>query len=626
MATLNRYTVIALAAVSAATSPIHNLYAQEAKEPDPWFTQEHERPSDQDEAKSTVLGQKAKDEPTVVLKRNKPAALVRELQKTLAATPDANLQKRIALLEEIVSTAKPKPANIAQLEALRKLRTEAIQAISIAGEETHSLSSSIESLAPYSQYFKGDAALLVELLGSDFATRLSSQASTWGRRGNTVELAQLETQLQNAGLKTIFGDRVSQSVRGATSSMIARRLEDLSNSADQLPGEAYLMARMLKQDSGKLHLAVNLPAGADRRLVSNVSRSIANKWGDHIQITSYDNRTVRPELVLNIDANSITTSNTKKESQVSSYIAGAVVEKENPDFIALSKRYEKAAQAYQADLRSYEARYKDYIDQLDDVEYKQAQNDLRIAKSILKATPPPSGPGAHPEWDAALEKVEFAETLANSISAPMAIKPQEPYPHHLKILDELYLVPSTIIESEEETPYEYTKQDINFTFETSAPVTLEIPLAGDVTTQETVSINQTRKWSKNIGVNPRDPQTTEGTYSEAEYESALDLFGLEFGSTCAQKLGPLLQSAEQKLESQTDGSSLPESLLLLAIQEITNDGEQVELSQSELHTLAEIAKDPNVQPKAFRAKCLATFLAKTRFSHLANENEIEKLL
>ncbi len=595
-------------------------FGQEKTEADPWFTEEREAPEAVEEK------DKDEDKETVVLRETKPTTIVKKLKKDLNSIPQNNLNQRISLLEEIVSTAKPLEKDQQLLIELKAIRTGALEAISQASQETMPLEVGIERLSPYSKYYRGDSTLIIKLLDSDFTNRLKDRVASLGRLNMVAELSLIETKIDDAGLASVYGTQVQQSVSGATATMIARKWEELTQGQTKLPAESYLIGQLLKQEDQKLLLAIDLPQNADPNLSLNVSRSIERRWGDNFQLTSTDQRTRNPEFILKIDLGRIRSTHTTKENSSQSIIPGEIIEEPNPDFLETVKKYEKAAKAYEVEVDSYEARYQYYIDALDDTEYRQAQDELERADELLSNTPPPTGPEASPQYDAALAYQQTAQATANSISMPTAIEPQKPIPFHLDILEDLYLIPSTIIISEEKTPYEYTEQELAYLFETDAPISLKAPLAGELEVKSTISLNQKRKWTKNIGVDPRDPTVDDGTYSENEYFSALDIFGLEFAAHCNQELSNLLEKATTQLSTTTSAEELDQILLLLALKSVTSDAAQPELNDEELSSLAELAMDKDVTPARFRASCLAKVLSKSEFSHLANEDEIAQAL
>ncbi|EDY82203.1 hypothetical protein VDG1235_1823 [Verrucomicrobiia bacterium DG1235] len=594
------------------------LLAQEEKTPDPWFTEDRKAP-EIEEAQTPD-----QDAPTAILRKTKPATIAKRLRKSLDLIPEGNLSKRIDLLEEIVSTAKSSPEDLSLLARLKTTKQDAINAIDSASATSHSILDSIENIGAYSNYFNSDPSLLVYLLESDFSQRLSAHVSSLSRRGKGAELAILQSEINNSGLKNIFGYRIKTSVIDATSGMIARRWDELSLNATTLPGEAYLLGRLLEQNDKKLALAIELPPNADPKLTSNIGRSIESAWGKAFKLVDQQARAKQPEFILKIDANRIQSTHTSSEKTVESVIPGAIVEEPNPDFLDLVARYEKAASIYENAVKSYEARYQQYLDSMDDTEYRNAQASLKQAESNLKATPPPTGPGSSPEYDAARAQFQTAQALAFSISAPSAIQPSEPVPYHLDILEELYLVPSTLISSEDKTPYEYVEKSLSYIFESRAPITLESPASEKVAAESLVTFTQNRAWTKTLGANPRDPTADEGTYSESAYNSALDIFGLEFSSHCARELGSLFEKAKTSL--QTQQNDLPQTLLYLALKAATSGSDQLAINEAELKSLAELAQKPNLSSSQFRARCIALILAKTEFSNLADEEQIAQFL
>lgn len=629
MALITRFPSVAAVAIGSASLCLTLAYPQEEPPPDPWFTKEHKRPA-QDDATANPTREPATQEEAIPLsiRRANPASLVKRLRRELQSAPETHLGKRIALLEQIVQTDRPKDSDVAALKDATQRRDAALAAIQTANQPALSIESGIDTLAPHTPYYLGDSTLLVTLLKSDFSNRLDRQVSSLSRRNQTTRLAALKERIEQAGLAQIFGTRIKNSADGAASAMVARRWAELLDQSTPLPGEAYLIGQLLNQSTTKLKLAIEMPATTDPRLGNSIARGLETAWGDTFHLTTSDSRTQPPELVLEIDIDRIQSSKTTQERQVASKIPGAVLEEPNPDFLKLVERYEKAAERYQSALDHYEMMYEDYIEEMNNQEYQDAQEDLSQAKRVLESTPPPSGNNTEQiqAYNEAVGMVETAEAVARSIPQPLAIEPTPPYPHHLEILEDLHLVPSTLIISAEETPYEYTEKTHNYLFQTAAPLRLEVPHFEEVAAQSEVRLDQKRSWIANEGVHPRDPAVADGTYSENAYESALDLFGLEFATNCANELKNLLGSAHQQLKSKTDTNSLSQSLLLLALQSATADSQHLQVEEHELEQLARLASSPQTSATQFRTACLSILLSKTEFSHLADPNKLEQLL
>lgn len=619
MASLNCYTTVVLVALCATSVVIlPSFYGQDDSEPDPWFTQEHQRPNlAEDETSSKEIDKS----PALIKRTNVSSAVARKSKRELENVPANNLKKRIKLLEDIVSSSKPSDDDIRLLKELKDTRSNAIRAIQEASQSHDSIFNAMELLKTYSSYYKGDTSLLVELIESSFSERLLDLAGSLGRRGETEEIARIKSQLQATGLSPVFEERIEKAATVAMRSMIARQIEDISQSDKQLPGEAYLISRMFNQNSGRLRLAINLPQSADPRLASNITRSIENQWGEHIQTTSLNSRSTVPELILNVDTLGIHVTNTVNERIIQSIVPGTTTEHVNPEFQKLFKRYEKAFKVYQSELSQFEERYAIYLDQMNDSEYLESlQHNPKT--EVMDPNAESSAWGS----DSTSQQIQGLASYSKSVSKPILNEPQKPFPHHLDILEKLYVIPSTIVSREEEEHYEYTEQALAFVIETEAPVSLQIPQIENLSIQSRVALNQNRRWIKNIGVDPRDPKATAGSYTEDEYESALDIFGLEFGSNCSNVLTQLLQQMSIQLNSMASKDSIEQSLLAVALQSITSNDATEPLTQSELQQLVDFARKDTTSNLAFRAKCLATLLSKTQFAHLANEERIIEIL
>ena len=618
-----------VAAIGGASLCMHSTQASDKKESDPWFTQEHKHPfEEKKQTTESITAGGETVEPTVSLTRKSPASLIRRARKELQSVPDSNLGKRITLLQQITNSERPRETELAQLRDLTALRLDALSAINTASQSQTNLSESISALSPYSQYYKGDSNLLVTLLKSEFSTKLDTQVSSLSRRNQATQLAQIKENIHQAGLSPIFGSRIQTSVGQATSSMLARRWAELLDESKPLPGEAFLMSKLLGHDIGKLNVALEIPPTADPRLSNSIARGLQRAWGNNFHFTQIDNREFRPEFILEIDVDRIQSSNTISAREMESTIPGAVVEEPNPDFLDLVERYEKAAENYQVALSHYEVLYDDYIEALNNEEYRDAQQNLQNARETLAITPLPTTPNSvqSREYSAAVAQVQNAEAVANSIPEPMAIEPTPPTPHHHKILEDMHLVPSTIIISAEEAPYVYTEKNIDFAFEAAAPVSLSVPLAKDLSITSKVSLDLDKEWTTNEGVHPRDPAVDSGTYSETEYQSTLDMFGLEFATLCARELNGLITSVKDKWKTQADPNSLEDTLLFLSMKAASSDIAQIGVNERELRELTELALNPQTQPEDFRSACLEILLAKTEFSHLADREKIGQML
>lgn len=188
-------------------------------------------------------------------------------------------------------------------------------------------------------------------------------------------------------------------------------------------------------------------------------------------------------------------------------------------------------------------------------------------------------------------------------------------------------MPSTITTSEESSTYEYASKDLDYQFRATAVVGLKTSAESESVVETAVSLEQNRSWTKNQGVDPRDPTADEGSYSERNVDSALDIFTSEFGARCSQKFGELLNQATQRLSSTNPSSSgLGPALTYLALKSVQPGGTSLALSQAELAKLADLANSPDVTPEQFRLACLESVLAKSQFSQLADPTKLSELL
>lgn len=604
-----------------------NAAAQDKQAPDPWFT-ENRDVTLEDLAENSL---KETDEDTKVsLRAKNPKALVRSLKESLASVSQFDLTKQISILEEIVATIPDKTdEERAALQTLKQKKQAILESIQTVAKGDLSIEDSIAQLGPHANYFKGDSALLVQLLRSPITQRIDSRVRVLSRTENYDGIQELRGVIVANGLESVLGTRLKDAATSSLSDTIANRWQELSNGAALLPGEAYLLGRLLGKNNMKLRLGVSTPESIDDRLESQIARSIESAWGESLEVVPSDQRSIRQnDLVLAIDANQIDSQLFEKTNTVSSTIPGMIVEEPNPVFLELVAKYEKAAKSYQTAMKSYEMQYELYLRQFEDQEYNQAQQQRDLAQEHLNATPSVYANGdVNPDYFAARENLQLAESLANSLSPSSMPEPAKPLPTHLNVLEELQLEPSTIITSEEQTPYEYVVKDLEYEFKTMASLKLLSPATQTESDPENVSLKQIRTWTKSEGANPRDPAAQEGTFNRDAFNSALDLFCLEFGTRCAKSLALLMRDTSNRLNA-TDPESdgLSGAVLYLALANATSERTTRPLSQTELSGLAQLASANGTTLKDLRAAYLKMILQDSPFSEVASEQTLSQLL
>ena len=207
--------------------------------------------------------------------------------------------------------------------------------------------------------------------------------------------------------------------------------------------------------------------------------------------------------------------------------------------------------------------------------------------------------------------LQTAEALAASAEPIIMPEPLKPYPHHLKILDDLYIIPPTIVTSTESTPYVYVERSLKYRFANQAKVSLVSNERQQLAAAPEISLNQERSWTENIGASPSDPAVKPGTFSEAELKSTLDLFNAEFAALCSKEFERLAsQSAEAALQQGIAQRQLEQVVLGLALRQTTPEAISLRLDPVALRSLAaELPPSGSQAAAAFRQRCLAAILA-----------------
>lgn len=602
-------------ALLTSTLTLYPVHADE--EPDPWFTQQKEGKTED-----------VSDSPSAVrISTKRPKALFKQLVSDYQKTPDGNLSKRIALLEEALSVLPDNAQEQQELAALKETRASLDKALTQASSSAD-LVASLETLSPYARFFRGDSTLLFQLLDSSFAESLHIKARSYSRNSDFQALETLQNAIRKAGLADILGTKITASANTSLARQIAKRWESDSQQFTALPSERYLVTALLGLPDARIPLSIKYPQNVDPKLSRNIQRSIEREWNTRFEII--DKNTIgalKPDFTLEIDATPIATDISQDSQTKESTIPGHIVEEPNPDFMDLTKRYEKAAKAYEIALISYEANYQRYLEQFERGAYEDAQDERDRTFAVLQQTPQTDAFGNQTEeYTAAKAESDAATSLANSMSQSDIPEPPKPLPRHHEILEELYLTPSTIIVSEESTPYEYTATDLDYQFSARANLALKTAVDSRPGNQEVVTLSQQRNWTQNTGVDAKDPAVDDGTFSDQDLSSALDIFSLEFGSRCSEKVSSLIQQSLNRLEHtnpQQDG--IAQALAYIALKSAQSPAPIQPLGQDELAQLAELAKS-DISARDFRIACLKLVLAKTEFANVANDATLATLL
>lgn len=611
-------TFVAALSLLATSALLPQISAQEEDAKDPWFTTSIKM-------KSTGDGE---DEQSVNLRTKNPNALAKHLRKVLADIPDANLTKRISTLEEIISLV-PQKAQAEQEEAkrLRIEKSKTLESIELAGSGKLTIESSIQQLGPYSHYLRGDTSLLFQLLQTPLIDRIDARVRFLGRENDRESLAELDQLITANGLKPILGSRVNYAASDSITDTFLQQWKSLINEETLLPGEAFLLGQLLGNDELKLRVGLAIVSTADPRLVSNITRSMENDWGKKLEFIPTTRRIdAAHDLNLTIETEDILASLYETSSNAESIIPGAVTEEPNPDFLDLVEEFEKAAKGYETSLKNYEMQYDHYLTQFEDDDYNRAQQQLGTAQDRLAATPQTDETGnTTQEYEAARAELQIAQSLANSVSPTTIPEPVKPYPAHLEILEELHLVPSTIITSEEKTPYEYTSKKLEYTFNTHAKLKLEAPIPNIEQSSTEVSLKQLRDWTRNEGIDPRDPIVDEGSFSQGEYNSALDLFSLEFGSRCSKEFKKLITDTAKTIDDATS-PGLPQAVLSIALDYASSNKRPRTLNREELSKLTEKVNTEHMPLNELRATYLSIILHDSPYASLADKESIAAAL
>ena len=597
LATLATLWILSLShAQSGATSAGH--------EPDPWFEERRTASEDVEDRKPAQAPSR---------KRN-ARALHRKLIAQYEQIAENDLSERIATLQEAISVAPSLGRrHELTLDELKRIKAGTLDAIEAAGQADISIEKGIETLEGHAEYLLGDPSLSAALQDSVFLDKVGARFRTLGRKGELESIDRIENAFKSSAMYPVVGDRVNTMIRSVLTRIVERRWDSSSRSFQALTSEAFLVGRLTQSEDKKMALHLDFPPDADLRLRSGVQRSVESAWGGRFLVDSSGADRGPSDLVLDVSLGKIQTRKIELQRTVSSSIPGPVTEEPNPDFIAMLDQYKYAAKRYEQALKIYEREYDNFLFHMTDQTYNNAQKDLDRAGSSFAATSSNAwSGGASFEYQTVADAMPTAETLANSLSALSLPEPMPPTPHHHKILEELQLIPSTLLTQGKATRYEYTSTDLMCVFSSSTDIALSSPADETLRLRGEVSLKQERYWMKNEGVHPNDPYAEPGSYTEAGLSSALDLFGLDFGTKLAAEFGELLGQVQTPAPTTLrDREDLEALLLRLSLAARDHNGDPYSLSNDELKELAGMARSPDSGPNKFRLACLDRILRKS---------------
>lgn len=583
--------------------PALPIQAQDADD-DTWFDQQLNSSGTSSEASG-----EASDGDAKFRKKTSPTAVFNALIKEYERTPEANLTKRIELLARATKTLPDQSSKAAAtLESLQQQKREIITELERAATLSP-IEQAIASLAPYRHNFSLDIALNQALLESAFATRIEDLASEAASRDDYESLQSMKDAIQSAGLSNLVLSRIGSLSTDSQNSAILRKWSAALEGQAPLKGERFLIQRALQADEARLGISIQIESKSNKQLAEPMKTSIARQMGDRFTPSSPD----LADLLIAIDLSDITISEKVTETMKSSIVPGAIDERENPEFVALVAKYEKAAKLYESAMEAYELQFENWINNRQEggaVDFQhmkaQAQSKMESIRVAANTAEPGSGsPGAAwAEHAAAQAELRAAEGL-EQLSAPQNLpEPVKPAPLHLDILERIYATPSTIVVSKEETPYDYTSQKIDATFNCKGSLAIADASVSPTAKGQFVALSRKRTYTRNLDVNPRDPVVDPGDYSPEAIDSTKDLFLLEFASECAKKIDVLFAEASERYLSIGLESKDPQAVVL-ALSLKAND-ERFKLPEDEIRMLTELARNDAVSPNQLRRECLAS--------------------
>ena len=605
-ATLATLSILSLShAQSGATSA--------DQEPDPWFEESRAASEDAED-------QKPVRSPSP--KRN-ARALHRKLITQYERIEENNITQRIRILEEAKSIAPNLSKNHQQILAdLKHEKTGVLSAIQYASKSSTKIEEGLKALGPYTRYFIGDTTLAIALIDSPLIDKIESRIRILGHRGEFEAIDQLADSIRSSDLNRILAERIDTQVRATLANFVERHWDSSSGAFQALAGEAFLIGCITESEDKKLSVQLDFPHDADQRLKNSIQRSMEHAWSKDFQFGLPDQRSESSDLILKVSLDEIQMERQESATQVSSQILGAITEEPNLEFIAMAEKYEAAAKRYEAEMINYEQLYQLYLEGYDNSNYENAQRDVRQAEQAVKDAgrfgPVPSE---------LVAQAQIAKSIAGSISSNSALKPIEPVPYHQEVLEQLYLIPSTLITEIESIPYQYTSKNIKYVFSSRADLALSSPVDKTIKFNGNAALQQERGWTKNEGVHPKDPSADPGTYSEAGFDSAVDLFRLEFGTSLSEEFGTLLGKVRTPAPTALrDREDLETLLLRLSLAARSQDGDPYSLSNDELKELAAMARSPDSSSKEFRLACLDHILRKSGLADSIPVAKLETLL
>ncbi len=602
-------------------SPALLIQAQEAD--DSWFDQQLDSQS------STVEKTGEESDSGAKPHRNaSPSAVFNALIKEYERTPEGNLTKRIELLARATQT-RPDHSDkaAAKLESLQQQKSNILIQLQRAATLSP-IEEAIASLAPYSRSFSLDIALSQTLIESAFATRIENLTSEAASRDDYAAIQSLKDAIQSAGLSNLVRSRIDPLAKDSQNSAIIRKWNAAFDRQAPLKGERFLVERSLQQEDAKLGISIQIESQDEDRLTEALTTGIARHIDGPFEPASAD----QTDLLITVEIGNVIVNEDIAETTKSSVIPGAIDEQPNPEFVELVTKYEKAAKLYEKAMESYEFQFENWINnrQEGDSEFQQmkmqAQSKMENIRISTSSAAPGSGdPGTSlAEFSAAQAELRAAESLER-LSAPLNLpEPIKPTPVHLDILQEVYATPSTIVVSKEETPYDYTSQEIVASFNCKGSLTITNAKATEIADGEPVTLSRKRTYTRNLNVNPRDPVVDAGDYSPQAIDSTKDLFFLEFASECAKKFGDILDEASDRYLDLGLTNRDPQAVVLALSLKASDDG--FTLPEDEILKLTKLARDDQVSPQQLRNECLASVARVTLASSPEKQTQVIDLL
>ncbi|MBC2604576.1 hypothetical protein [Pelagicoccus albus] len=505
-----------------------------------------------------------------------------KLQHDLKELEAYNLSFRIDVARKILEST-PTPRAKKQLDRLLQQRATILSAIENAAESSRPISTRLNSLAAYSNYFLADEALAQTLAESEFKRDLADTLSELNKNGALEELSNIATTIKASGLTTPFEDLLHTELDRAIQGKVGK----------QTTSEAFeiLTARMLGGATPGLGLRIDLQGGS-QPLWPVLKSSLRRTWGSSFQLKFDEDATpadIPIEIFSTIELAPLEEQVAETQKTIESKIPGQATATENPKFAKLLELYENADRDYKDDIeRFYDTEHRYYLEEIDEIR----DDSKRLVIERAREENPDLTEGQILNTSEGARQVEYE--LKKQVNLRNLSQPQLPEPPHERILEELSKTPPTLHKMGEETPYEYSQRSIEVNFKTTAKLSVSSPLlqSSEVSRQPTTEHNNS--WFETIGAHPRDLTAAKGNYSDEARESARKLFLLDFGADCSRQLKAALSELAQKTYA-TGQQNGQETLIAkaLAIQLSQQSTQSTKLdTATKIRLLSEIASSP----------------------------------